>query len=233
MSIRVNLIKPEEARRQSVVGVKFMIRVSVTTAVVVLAIVGYLSFIKYQTGKKDLEALRNIWEVREPMFKKALKMKEDLATEKRFQQELRGWQSSRIEWKPLLIELRKICPPSVQLRRLGIRGDLFIKMQPVAEAGEGGEAPVAVAPSAGQALRWYTISMDGKASGAMAEDVVVQFVRTFGSDPLFKPLFETPPQLNSLQRDASQGGEQPNRIFTIEGITKKREIKEQRAAQGP
>jgi hypothetical protein len=62
---------------------------------------------------------------------------------------------------------------------------------------------------------------------------VVQFVRTFGSDPLFKPLFESPPKLNSLQRDSSQGGEHPNRIFTIEGTTQKREMREQRAAQSP
>ena len=232
MSIRVNLLKPDEARRQGLVGVKFMIHVSIATACSILLIVGGLSFIRYETGKNDLAAARNIWEIREPMYKKVLKMKEDLATEKKFQQELRGWQASRIEWKPLLIELRKICPPTVQLRRLGIRGDLFIKQKPVVKAVDG-ELPRAAAPSLGLAMRWYTITIDGKASGDMAEDVVVQFVRTFGSDALFKPIFESPPKLNSLQRDTSQGGEQPNRIFTIEGSTQKREMKEPRAAQNP
>ena len=82
-------------------------------------------------------------------------------------------------------------------------------------------------------MRWYTITIDGKASGDLAEDVVIQFVRTLGSDALFKPIFESPPRLNSLLRDTSQGDEQPNRIFTIEGSTQKREIKEPRAAQNP
>jgi hypothetical protein len=235
MSIRVNLIKPVEARRQGVVGVKFMIRLSVATAAAIFLITGGLSYIRFETGKKDLASAQNIWEIREPMYSKSLKMKEDLATEKKFQQELRGWQASRIEWKPMLIELRKICPPTIQLRRLGIRGDLFIKQKPVVVPVdvEGGAPAAPAAPSLGQAMRWYTITIDGKAAGNMAEDIVVQFVRTFGNDPLFKPLFEAPPKLNSLQRDTSQSGDQPTRTFTIEGTTLKREMREPRATQGP
>lgn len=232
MSIRVNLIKPVEARRQSVVGIKFLMYLSASTAAAIVAIIGGLGFIRYETNKNDLAAAQNIWAIREPMYNKVLKMKEDLATEKKFQQELRGWQASRIEWKPLLIELRKICPPSVQLRRLGIKGDLFIKQKPVVTPvdGEPGEAPAAsVAASPGLAMRWYTITIDGKAAGDMAEDTVVQFVRTFGHDALFSPLFEAPPKLNSLQRDTSQGGNQPIRVFTIEGSTLKREMREPRA----
>jgi hypothetical protein len=232
MSIRVNLLRPEEARRQGVVGVKFVINVSVATALAITSIIGGLAFIRYETAKNDLEAARGIWAIREPMYNKVLKMKEDLATEKKFQQELRGWQASRVEWKPLLIELRKICPPTVQLRRLAIRGELFIKQKPaVTPVDAEAEGPVAV--SLGVAMRWYTITMDGKAAGAMAEDVVVQFVRTFGNDALFKPLFESPPKLNSLQRDNAQGVSVPIRTFTIEGSTQKREMREPRAGQNP
>jgi hypothetical protein len=232
MSIRVNLLYPSEARRQGMVGVKFMIHVSIATAASILVMAGSLGYIRYQTAKRDLAAARNIWEIREPMYNNVLNMKEDLATEKKFQQELRGWQASRLEWKPLLIELRKICPPSVQLRRLSIRGELFVKMQAAAAPAEG-ETAAPVVRSAGQAMRWYGITLDGKAWGAQAEDVVVQFVRTFGDDRLFKPLFEAPPRLNSLQRELSQDGSEPVRVFTIEGRTKKREIKEPRATQGP
>ena len=234
MSIRVNLIKPVEARRQSVVGIKFLMYLSGGTAAAILTIIGGLGFMRYETNKNDLAAAQSIWEIREPMYNRVLKMKEDLATEKKFQQELRGWQASRIEWEPLLIELRKICPPSVQLRRLGIKGDLFIKQKPVVTPvdGEPGEAAKegAAPPSLGLAMRWYTITIDGKAAGDMAEDVVVQFVRTFGTDTLFKPLFESPPKLNSLQRDQTQGNNQPIRVFTIEGTTLKREMREPRAA---
>lgn len=238
MSIRVNLLKPSEARRQSVVGVKFMIHVGIGTILSILAIVGTLGFIRYETAKSDLVAARSIWEIREPLYNKVLKMKEDLATEKKFQQELRGWQASRIEWAPLLIELRKICPPTVQLRRLGIRSDLFIKKAPVVTPVDmdGGEDPAKVttaSPSLGLAMRWFTITIEGQAAGAMAEDVVVRFVRTFGNDPLFKPLFETPPSLNRLQRDSSQGDEQPIRTFTIGGSTQKREMREPRVVQSP
>ena len=232
MSIRVNLLNPSEARRQGVVGVKFMIHVSIGTAAALFMIFGTLGYMRYQTAKRDLASARNIWEVREPMYNSILKMKEDLATEKKFQQELRGWQASRIEWKPLLIELRKICPPTVQLRRLSIRGELFVKIQPVAAPADGETAALAVRP-AGQAMRWYGITLDGKAWGAQAEDVVVRFVRTFGNNTLFKPLFETSPRLNSLQREMSQDGSEPVRVFSIEGQTKKREIKEQKAPQGP
>jgi hypothetical protein len=210
-----------------------MIQFGIATAVVILLILGGLSFIRYETGKRDLKNARNIWEIREPMYQKVLKMKEHVATEKKFQQELRGWHASRIDWKPLLIELRKICPPLVQLRRLGIRGDLLIKQTPAVEASDGEPPAPSAVPSPGLAMRWYAITIEGKASGDMAEDVVIQFVRAFGSDALFKPIFQSPPRLNSLQRDMSQDGEQPNRIFTIEGSTQKREIRESRAAKSP
>lgn len=233
MSIRVNLLKPSEARRQGIVGVKFLIWVSVGSAVAILLILGALGFMRYETSKNNLAAARSIWGIREPMYNKVMKMKEDLATEKKFQQELRGWQASRIEWKPLLIELRKICPPTVQLRRLAVRGEFFVTQQkPVVETVDGETSKPAAAPPR-VAMRGYTITMDGKAAGAMAENVVVQFVRTFGSDPLFKPLFEAPPKLNSLQRESTQGSEQPIRTFSIEGSTRKREIREPRATQSP
>jgi hypothetical protein len=238
MSIRVNLLKASEARRQSAVGIKFLTFVSVGTALAILLIIGGLAFIRYETNKNDLAAAQNVWAIREPMYNRVLKMKEDLATEKKFQQELRGWQAARIEWKPLLIELRKICPPTVQFRRLSIRGDFFIKAAPVVvPVDTGGEDPAKAAkaapPALGLAMRWYTITMDGKAAGDMAEGVVVQFVRTFGSDALFKPLFVAPPKLNSLQREQTQPGETPIRVFTIEGSTQKREFREPRAGENP
>lgn len=235
MSIRVNLLKVSEARRQGLVGMKFLMYVGTGTVVAILLIGGGLAFIRYENGKNDLAAARNIWEIREPMYNKVLKMKADLSTEKSFQQELRGWQASRIEWKPLLIELRKICPPTVQFGHLAIRGELFIKQRPAAAPAdaEGESVKPAAAPSPGLAMRWYTITIDGKAAGSMAEDVVVQFVRTFGSDPLFKPLFEAPPKLNSLQRDNSQGSDKPLRTFSIQGSTQKREMREPRAGQNP
>ena len=230
MSIRVNLLKPSEARRQGLVGVKFAIHVFIGTAASILCIVGTLTYIRYETASKDLEAARNIWEIREPMYNRLLKMKEDLATEKKFQQELRGWQASRIEWTPLLDELRAICPPTVQLRRLGIRGEFTIKKSPVVAPAEGEEGTVKpAAPSLGMATRSYTITIEGKAAGAMAEGVVVQFVRVFGTNPLFAPLFESPPELNSLQRDMARDNEQPIRNFNIGGVTKKREMREPRA----
>ena len=225
MSIRVNLLKPSEARRQSMVGLKFIFQFGMATVVMILLIFGGLSFIRNETGKRDLEKARNIWEIREPMYQKIVEIKGDMATEKKFQQELEGWHASRIDWKPLLIELRKICPPLVQLRRLDIRGDVLIKQMPAVEAANSEPPASSAAPSAGLAMRWYSITLEGKASGNMAEDVVIQFVRAFGNDALFKPIFESPPRLNSLQRDMSQDGEQPNRIFTIEGSTQKREIK--------
>ncbi len=229
MSIRVNLLNPSEARRQGMVGVKFMVHISLGTAVTLFAFFSVLGYMRYQAAKRDLAAARNIWEVREPMYNSILKMKEDLATEKKFQQELRGWQDSRIEWKPLLIELRNMCPPTVQLRRLSLRGELFVKIQPVT----GGEAATPASRPTGQPMRWYSITLDGKAWGAQAEDVVVRFVRTFGNNSLFKPLFETAPRLNSLQREMSQEGSEPVRVFSIGAQTKKREIKEQKAPRGP
>jgi hypothetical protein len=238
MSIRVNLLKPSEARRQGRVSVKFMIRAGIVTTAAVLLIIVSLSYSRYETGKRELEAARMIWKVREPMYNKVVKMAEDLTTAKKLGQELRGWQASCVDWNPLLMELRDIWPPTAQLRRLGIRGDLFIQKKTASEmpaveslAGETGAPPKT--PPLGLAMRWYSLTIEGQVSGDMSEDVVVQFVRKLGSDPIFQPIFESPPKLSNMQRAASRGDEQPNRTFMIQGVTQKKAMRESRADSKP
>ena len=68
--------------------------------------------------------------------------------------------------------------------------------------------------------------MEGKATGQMAESVVVQFVRTIGSARTFKQILDSI-KLQSMQKENSTAdqGEQADRVFSIEASTLKREMK--------
>jgi hypothetical protein len=223
MSVRVNLLKPTEFRRQGVVSVPFLVQTGITTAIAIVLIVSGLLFLQYERGRRNLKAAQAIWQVREPLYNTIPSIKQDIAAQKKLRQELRGWQVSRLEWKPFLAELQKICPANVQYRRLNIRGDIDVKQRPAPPPVEGQEP--APAPL-GSPMRWFVVTLDGKACGEMADDVVVQFVRAMGNDALFKSIFDAPPKLNSMQRDAEQSDGQADRTFTIEGSTLKREMRE-------
>lgn len=221
MTVRVNLLKETEYRYQGAVSSLFIIRTSMATIIAFVVVFGSLGVFKYRTSRQELAAYRNIWSMREPLYNQVLAMKQDLAVFKKQQQELAGWGVSRVNWQWPLLEVQAVMPPSIQLRRLNVRGevDMARRATPVERDEEGGPAPVSAGPVPS---RQYYISLEGKASGKMAEDVVVQFVRTLGSAGTLKPLLQSI-KLQSLQRDISSGG-QGSRSFTIEAASKKRDM---------
>jgi hypothetical protein len=225
MTVRVNLLKPSEFRRQGAVSGPFILRVSVGSILAFITLFSLLGAIQYRIAHQDLLACREIWRLREPLYNQIQAMKEDLATEKKLQQELKGWAASRLEWLDPLIELQQIVPASLQLKHLSVRGETEIRQAapPPEMTEEGGTALAAAPPSIIPTRRFY-LNLDGRATGRMAEDVVVQFVREIGRADLLKSFLESV-KLQSLQRDSSQAGDQAGRVFAIEAITMRRAMK--------
>ncbi len=224
MTVRVNLLRSTEFRRQGAVSGAFVLRTSVGSILAFITLFSLLGAVQYRIARQDLLACREIWRMREPLYDQLQAMKEDLATERKVQQELRGWSASRLEWFDPLLDLQKIVPASLQFRHMAIRGELNIRQPQSAPAGsEGGE--VAAAPaSAAMPIRRFNLNLAGRATGRMAEDVVVQFVREIGKAELLKSFLESI-KLQSLQRDSTQTGEQADRLFAIEAVTTLREMK--------
>jgi len=225
MTIRVNLLQPHEFRRQGAVSGTFMIRVSIGTALAFLTLFSVLGFVWYEISQRDLDAAREIWRIREPMYNQIMAMKQDLAVEKKLEQELDGWEAWRLEWTPLLLEFQKIVPPAMQIKRLGVGGGVDLTRKGGATSSGEMDDAAAQKVSFSPVIK-YTLTFDGKASGNEAETTVVQFVRTFGRAPGFEPILDPASvKLRSMQRDTSQGGEQPDRVFSIEAATLVRTLK--------
>ncbi len=225
MSIRVNLLKPGEFRRQGAVSGAFAMQVSIFSVLAFAILFGLLAFMRHQTATREFEEMTEIWTVREPMYNRLQAMKQDLATIRKLQSELRGWNAARVEWRDPMIQLQMIFPATMQLRRLDIRGDLEIKLtQSGPLPGEEGEGAAPAPAQTGTPQRRYIIRLDGKATGSMAEDDVVRFVGDIQQASLYKPLIESI-KLNSLQRDAGSTEDQVNRLFSIEATMKRREMK--------
>jgi len=225
MTVRVNLLKPSEFRRQGAVSGPFMLRASILSGMAFTLLFGMLGFVNFQIAREDLAACKQVWAIRKPMYDQIMAMREDMATQKKIQQELKGWQVSRVNWTRQLHELQDIVPASLQLKRLGIRGELEMKLKSAPVPAEGEAAPEAP-PTLGTPTRRFFINMEGKATGQMAESVVVQFVRTIGSARTFKQILDSI-KLQSMQKENSTAdqGEQADRVFSIEASTLKREMK--------
>ena len=225
MTIRVNLLQPHEYRRQGAVSGTFILRVSIGTALAFLTLFSVLGFVWYEIAQRDLAAAREIWRIREPMYNQIMAMKQDLAVEKKLQQELDGWKTWRLAWTPLLLEFQKIVPSTMQIKRLNMRGDMELSRK--GGATSSGEMDTAAANKVSfiPTIK-YNIVFDGKASGAEAETTVVQFVRTIGRAAGYESILDPASvKLRSMQRDTSEAGEQPDRIFSIEATTMARSLK--------
>jgi hypothetical protein len=226
MTVRVNLLKATEFRRQGAVSGAFVLRTSVGSILAFITLFSLLGAVQYRIARQDLMACREIWRIREPLYDQMQAMKEDLSMERKVQQELRGWGAARLEWYDPLLELQQLVPPTLQFRHMIIRGDIEVRVPQSAapaESEDGSAAPEAPAAAPVPQRRFY-ISLDGRASGRMAEDAVVRFVREIGKATLLKSFLESI-KLQSLQRDSVQAGEQADRLFSIEATSTRREMK--------
>lgn len=234
MSTRVNLMKPGEFRRQGAVSGTFIVQMSIFTTIALGVLFGGLAFVNYRNARADLMASRQIWKTREPLYNKIQAMKADVAELRKIRAELGGWSSSRVEWHTRLLQLQHIVPANVQIRRMSVRGEYeFIKPKPApsadpaaaAAAAEGKPAPAA---SEGTPARRYYTTIDGRASGEQADQVVHLFVRIIQQSDEFRQVFEGAKLAGGLHQDGGSRGSGEAGTewrFTIEAMSPNYQIK--------
>jgi hypothetical protein len=232
MTTRVNLLQAAEFRRQGLVSTVFIIRVSIMTVVLFFAVFGFLTLLQYRNSRQQLASAREIWKAREPAYRKTLVMKQDLATKRKLDQELLGWQVSRTAWEGPLAALRQIAPPSLQFRRLNIRGEMDVRVPKVKAAKEGGRKAggaekAAGEPPAGMAggkpARLFFLLIEGRTSGDQAEDVVLQFDAALRRAPAFRALLQSV-RLQRLEIEEAGSEKSAGQAFAIEAATGRREM---------
>ena len=199
---------PGEFRRQGAVSGAFMVKVSVFTVLLYGLVFGALGFVHYEIARRDLMAARDIWKMREPLYSSVQAMKHDLAEIKKIEQELNGWQQARVAWDERLLTLQKIVPPTMQIRRLSIRGDQDL----VKEKGSTSQI--------GTPARRYIVDVDGVIVGEEANVLVNKFLADFEKSSAFSNVLQSI-TLQGLRREARMGSDQPEWWFSVQAVSKR------------
>ena len=103
-------------------------------------------------------------------------------------------------------------PQNLQLTRLTVRGEWVFFKPPSPPAAEGKE-PLQLPAIPG---RKFYVTLEGRATGEMSDESVVQFVKILRDAEGYRPLFENI-KLQRLVRDTVAADRQADRLFSIEG----------------
>ena len=222
MNLRVNLIKDSEIRHVGMVSRSFIIRASSITVTTLLILFLIIFIGRYKLVQQQLAGARDRWETLKPAYDRVRILRQDLTDRRKIINELNGWGHSRINWTTPLTELQQTVPPTIQLTKLLVRSELSIKEIKATSAQSNPDKPAPEIPAT--PLRRYYVYIYGRASGTLADQVVIHFVRTFRQTPAFHTILEGV-KLQRLQKETGGNDEQPDRSFEIEGTTLFREMK--------
>jgi hypothetical protein len=227
MTVRVDLLKKSEFRHQGGASSVLIVRSLTILGVAACVLFSAGTVLRFRAARRELISCRETWKQCEPVYNQLQAMKQDMATQRKLETELKGWEQSRVLWEGPLVELQEIVPPVMQLRRLAIEGRLetiLLPAPPPPPGDELGESDQAAPEPPKQLARRFHVFLDGKVVGEMAEDVVVQFVRVLSREKAFDGLLENV-KLQSLQRESGQSAVGPaGRVFSIEARSRKIDI---------
>ena len=211
MSVRVNLLQPDERRLYSAVGRGFMVKLAAGAAGALTLLFAVLFLSNMRTVVGGLSSARSQWQDIEAAYDKAVLVKQDLDQHILLDRELQGWSDSRVKWLGPLHELQDLVPDNVQLTSLRVSSQIVVEKaerKPGVE-GAGKEKP----PD--KVARVFDVRLDGKAYGARADEVVTRFVDDLRRAPSMEPWLSTL-GLQGLQRAAHSTAADDEWIFRIE-----------------
>ena len=230
MNYRLNLMLVTELRHQGAVSRTFMVRTSVLTVVSAVVLFLLMWMVRYNSVRANVNWMNERWSQIKPVYDNIISMQNELNNNKKLLAELQGWTAARIDWQSPLQEVPHIVPPTIQLTRVNIWGTMEVKEVkpkdlPKSAAGASPVAPKGKLFSA--PIRTFNIIIDGKASGTLADETVVQFVRTIRQSATLQPLLAGI-KLQGIRRESGAENESETdavRVFTIEAVTLPREQK--------
>ena len=183
MSVRVNLLRPDERHLYSAVGRTFMIKLAAGAAGALALLFVVLALYNLRVVVGGLASARAQWGKIEGPHAEALLVKEDLDHHLSLERELNGWSESRVAWLDPLLELQQLVPTNVQLTALNVSSKVILQPAervPGVKANDGEDPP-------DEAARIFFVRVDGKAFGDMADHVVTRFVDDLRRAPTMKP----------------------------------------------
>ena len=157
MSLRVDLILPEEQRSAGGISAKSVGRIGTIAVPAIIVFLVAHQFFNSTLSSSELRVLESRWETAEPKQNHALKLAGRLRYNQDTIRELEAWKTSQITWHKQLLAIMEAAPADVQLTTLI-----------VSQAREGNTAP-------SPPVRRFTLTVEGKTSGENA----MQYVEAF------------------------------------------------------
>jgi len=197
MSLRVNLIDPEEKRSGSIFNLRTLTRVSkIIVPVIILFIIALQIFNNMMTSSQ-MRMLQSRWEITEPKQKHAKELSNTLNYNLATWQELIDWKESRIDWNTQLQALIETTPHSIQLTSVIITTELIQDTPP--------SPPV----------RHFLMTIDGKSSGEGAMDYIEIFKNSIGHHKDVEEIINQV-EVTNFEADPAEDAGELDRIFQVE-----------------
>lgn len=212
MSLRVNMLKEDEIRYYSAIRKDFAIRTGVFAVLGILTLLLLLFIFQIVNTKKALVGFREQWADVEPRYRRYEEISENLKVNREMLQELDEWQQMSLSWPEPLLILQGLIPETVQLNAMDMRNTIGAEVSR-RTLGEGDKAKelITIKPN-----RVYRMILQGVATGVLADETVVQLVKTIKEDPSLSLFFDKV-KLQAMQR-STVGGE-GDRAFTIDIVS--------------
>jgi hypothetical protein len=197
MSLRVDLITPEEQRSGHAISIKSAIRMS--SIVVPILIFFALGRVVLNTTltMSELRVMESRWEIADPKQQHALKLMGRLNSNRNTSEELEGWSQARIAWNKQLLTVIESAPLTIQVTSLVIS--------------KARDTETAPSPP----TRLFKLSIEGKTTGERAMRHVAAFKQNIKAHAESEERIETIRVANYAADPTKDAGEF-DRVFQLE-----------------
>ncbi|HEY8241056.1 MAG TPA: hypothetical protein VIH35_06400 [Kiritimatiellia bacterium] len=216
MKLRVNLLKDGETRYQGPVSLRFMIRAGGGTIIAIIVLFVVIAVQRQLLLRHNMKWSEGEWTRLGPRYDEIKKKQDMLLNYKGLLEELQQWGYTNASWHEMLIEVGQIVPPSIQLTKLNVHSTWTFIKPPAPPVKPGSTEPARVMLEI--PVRNIKININGRVTGDLADEVVVQFTRNLDNAKGFDELFESL-KLQKLYKD-NDSTKTASRQFEIEGDSK-------------
>ena len=173
MSLRVDLMLPDEHRVVTPMHPKTMLRIVLATLILVALLGGLSAWQDYRVRENERQSAHERWAKMEVLQKEAAQMGKDLAMRRGIYGELQGWRGTRLPVVEWLERLAALCPPTVQLTDLRLT-----------------EAAILSGPK-NLPCRRFELHLTGRTGGPQADRNVRSLQAIFTNQPPFSNAVES------------------------------------------
>ncbi len=204
MSLRVDLIYPDEQRSGGVVSIKSFVRIGaiIVPCLIVLAVGWWVVGVIME--RSELNVLENQWGAMEVRQREAKDTAANMGVNRKIVAELQGWEHASLRWHRRLVALIERVPSEIQLTSIT-----------VSQAAPERDAD----PS-----RAFSVRIAGRAGTPNAKQLIEELRTVINAHPAWTNGVESV-EVAHYGADEAEGAGPLDRVFELEVLYAKREFK--------